>query len=126
MIILQWVIFLIKDWKKKKTKKEGLFKRLENIGDKNEELLNAFSGGNKVSKAAKNESNYIYNSDYTFYNFYKDFKKFRRMSLDSKYDEMTDFHELSNSFINSHKATNTETNDGKNRILSYVKPIYDK
>ena len=29
--------------------KEGLFKRLENIKDKNEELLNAFSAVNKVS-----------------------------------------------------------------------------
>ena len=35
-------------------KKEGLFTRLENINDKNEELLNEFSATNKVSKAAKN------------------------------------------------------------------------
>ena len=48
------------------------------------------------------------------------------MSLGSKYNEMTDFHELSNSFINTHKATNTETNDRRNRILSYVKPLYYK
>ena len=48
------------------------------------------------------------------------------MSLDSKYNEMTDFHELLNSFINTHKATNTETSFHKNRILSYVKPLYDK
>ena len=33
----------------KDDQKEGLFKRLENIKDKNEELLNAFSGANKVS-----------------------------------------------------------------------------
>ena len=48
------------------------------------------------------------------------------MSLDSKYDEMTDFYELLNSFINTHKVTNTETNDPKNRILSYVMPLYNK
>ena len=48
------------------------------------------------------------------------------MSLDSKYDVMTDFHELLNSFINTHKAINTETNDRKNRILSYVKLLYNK
>ena len=110
---------------KEEGKEEGLFKKLENIKDKNEELLNAFSGANKDSKVAKNESNYIYNSDYTFYNFYRDFKKLT-MLLDSKYDEMTDFHKLLNSFINTHKATNTETNDRKNRILSYVKPLYNK
>ena len=42
----------------KKDQKEGLFKRLENIKDKNEELLNAFSAANKVSKVAKNESDF--------------------------------------------------------------------
>ena len=47
------------------------------------------------------------------------------MSLDSKYDVMTDFYEFLNSFINIHKTT-IETNDRKNRILSYVKPLYDK
>ena len=34
-------------------KKEGFFKRLENMKDKNEELLDAFSGPNKASKTAK-------------------------------------------------------------------------
>ena len=36
-------------------KKEGIFKRLENIKDKNEEILNAFSATDKVSKALKNK-----------------------------------------------------------------------
>ena len=31
--------------------KEGIFKRLEKIKDKNQELLNAFTAANKVSKA---------------------------------------------------------------------------
>ena len=42
---------------KEEDKKEGLFERLENIEDKNEELLNAFSAGNKVSRAPKNKVN---------------------------------------------------------------------
>ena len=46
--------------------KEGLFKSLGNIKDKNEELLNAFSAGNKVSKAAKNESDFNYDSNLCF------------------------------------------------------------
>ena len=54
-------------------KKEGLLKKLENIKDRNEELLNTFSTDNKVSKASKNENNYNYDSNYTFYEFYKDF-----------------------------------------------------
>ena len=52
---------------------EGLFKRLENIKDKNKELLNAFSAANKVSKAANNESDFNYDFKYTFYKFYRDF-----------------------------------------------------
>ena len=42
------------------TKKEGLFKRLENIKGKNKELLKAFSTANRVSKAAKSESDFNY------------------------------------------------------------------
>ena len=47
------------------------------------------------------------------------------MSLGSKYDVMTDFHEFLNSFTNTHKAITDETNDRKNRILSYLKPLYN-
>ena len=36
-------------------KKEGRFKRLENVKDKIEELLKVFSAANKVSNVAKNE-----------------------------------------------------------------------
>ena len=54
----------------KDDQKEGVFKRLENIKDKKEEMLNAFSAVNKVSKAAKNESNFNYDVKYVFYKFY--------------------------------------------------------
>ena len=39
----------------KDDKEEGLFKRLENIKGKNEELLEVFRAANKLNKAAKNE-----------------------------------------------------------------------
>ena len=106
-----------------KTKKEGLFKILESIKDKNKKLLNAFSGANKDSKAAKNDSNYSYDSKYAFYEFHRDFKKFFKMSLDSKYVEMTDFYKLLNLLINANVAITVETKDCKDRILSYVKPL---
>ena len=78
----------------KNDQKEGLFKRLENIKDKNKELLNAFSAANKVSKDAKNESDSSYDSRYAFYRFYRDFEKFERMvSRDSKHGELST-HEL--------------------------------
>ena len=57
----------------KEGQKEGTFKRLGNIKDKNEELLDAFSAANKVSKGDKNESDFSYDSNYVFYKFYRDF-----------------------------------------------------
>ena len=37
----------------KDDQKEGIFKRLENINDKNQELLNAFSSANKIVRVLK-------------------------------------------------------------------------
>ena len=48
------------------------------------------------------------------------------MSFDSKYVEMIDFYKLLNLFINAHVAITVETKGRKDRILSYVKPLYDK
>ena len=45
------------------------------------------------------------------------FSKFKKMLFDSKYDEMTNFHKLLDLFINTHKATNIETSDRKNKIF---------
>ena len=51
-------------------KKEGLLKRLKNIEDKIEEQqLEAFSKINKISRLAKNESDYNYNHKIAFYRF---------------------------------------------------------
>ena len=88
-------------------------------------LLNAFSTTKKVSKALENESDYNYDPKYAFYEFYKGFKKFKRISFVFKYDEIKDFYTLLNAFISTHKATTDETKDRKNRILSYVKPLYN-
>ena len=60
----------------KDDQKEELFKRIENIKDKNEELLNAVSAANKARKAAKNEIDSNYNFNYAFYKFYRDYKNF--------------------------------------------------
>ena len=92
---------------------EGIFKRLENIKDKNEELLKAFSAANKVSKSVKNESDFSYDFNYAFYQFYRDFKKIKRRSLGSKYDEINGFYTVLNKFIKTHEATNTETKNHK-------------
>ena len=105
--------------------REGILKSVKKIGHKKKELLNAFSTANKVSKAAKNESDFNYDFKYyAFYKFYRDFKKFNRMSLGSKYDEINDFYTLLNAFINTHEATNTKTKNRKNRILNNVNQLY--
>ena len=73
-------------------KKKGFFKRLANIKYNNEQLLKAFSTANRASKAAKNESDFNYDSKYAFYRFYRDFKRFKRMvSIDSKHSELKEF-----------------------------------
>ena len=105
--------------------KEGLFKRLENIKDKNEKLLNAFSAANKISKTDKSENDFNYGFKYAFYNFYWGFKNFKRMSVSSKYDEINDFYTLLNAFINTHEASTTEVKNRKNRFLNYVNQLYN-
>ena len=71
----------------KDDKKEGLFKRLKNIEDKNEEQLKLLSNANKTSSHIKNESDYNYdNNKFAFYKFYRDFQNFKNRSLEYKYD----------------------------------------
>ena len=69
---------------KEEDKKEGLLKRLKNIEDKSEEQLEAFSKINKISRLAKNESDYNYNHKFAFYMFYRYFEKFLKMSFSVK------------------------------------------
>ena len=105
---------------------EGLLKRVKNIGDKNEKLLKAFSTTNTVGKAAKNESDYIYDTRFVFYRFYRDSEKFKRMeSIDSKHGELKEFYKLLSDFKNDKPITN-ETKIHKNGILNNVNQIYSK
>ena len=106
--------------------KEGLFKRLENIKSKNKGLLKAFSSANKVSKAAKNEIDFNYDSKYTFYRFYRDFEKFKRMvSIDSRNGELKKFYKLLSGFKN-HKPITAEKKNRKDIILDNANQPYDK
>ena len=68
----------------KEDKKEGLFKRLENIKDKKEELLNAFSKAlkNKVHNKNKQNKNLVYNSQHNFVKL-KNISEFEELSFDS-------------------------------------------
>ena len=68
----------------KEDKKEGLFKRLENIKDKNEELINTVSTTNKTPKNKTNNQSkkLIYNAKYSFTEL-KKIGKIKKLSLDS-------------------------------------------
>ena len=67
-------------------KEELILKRLENIKDKNEGLLNTFSTTNKVNKALKNKiknqrKTLIYNTQHSFAKF-KNIGDIKNLSLD--------------------------------------------
>ena len=68
----------------KEDKKEGLFKSLENIKDKNEELINTVSTTNKTPKNKTNNQSkkLIYNAKYSFTEL-KKIGKIKKLSLDS-------------------------------------------
>ena len=101
----------------KNYQKDGLFKRLKNIEDKNEEQLELLSNANKTSRLAKNGSDYNHdNNKFAFYKFYRDFQNFKDRSLESKYNDISKFYRALNEFKN-HKTNTDETQQRKN--MSY-------
>ena len=58
-------------------------------------------------------------------NFIKTLKNLKKGHLILRYSYMVDFYGLLNSFINKHKAINTETKDRKDKIMNDVKTLYD-
>ena len=108
----------------KDDKKEGLFKRLKNIEDKNEEQLKLLSNTNKTSSYIKNESDYNYDNNFAFYKFYRDFQNFKDRSLESKYNDISKFYRALNEFKN-HKANTDETQQCKNRVINNAVELYN-
>ena len=75
-------------------KKEGISKTLENIKDKNDELLKTFSTTNKANKIPKinNQSKIlIYSTQYSFAKF-RNIDDIKELPLDSMYKKLNDFH----------------------------------
>ena len=108
----------------KDDKKEGLFKRLINIEDKNEEQLKLLSNANKTSSYIKNESDYNYDNNFAFYKFYRDFQNFKDRSLESKYNDISKFYRALNEFKN-HKTNTDETQQRKNRVINNAVALYN-
>ena len=105
-------------------KKEGLLKRLKNIEDKNEEQLQLFSSTNKISRIAKNESDYNYDNKFAFYKFYRDFENYTKRSPGSKYSDISMFYNLLNEF-EKHNIITPETKVRKTRVMNNVVDLYN-
>ena len=109
-----------------KDKKEGILKRLENITDKNEELLNSFSSTKKSNKALKinNQSkNLIYNTQRSFAKF-KIIDDINELSLDSMHKKLENFHKKFNKLKNVIPRTK-ENKRLKNKVLINVGNLYN-
>ena len=74
-------------------KKEGILKRLENIKDKKDELLNTINTTNKASKIKINNQNkkLVYNSEHSFSKL-KNISNIKKLSLDSMFNLMREYH----------------------------------
>ena len=80
----------VKGLDKEEDKKEGLFERLENIKDKNEELIKAFSKAPKNKVNNKENKNLVYNSQHSFAKF-KDIDEIKELSLNFMHKTLKNF-----------------------------------
>ena len=108
----------------KDDQKEGLFKELKYIEDKNEKQLKLLSNANKTSSYIKNESDYNYDNNFAFYKFYRDFQNFKDRSLESKYNDISKFYRALNEFKN-HKTNTEETQQRKNKVINNAVTLYN-
>ena len=107
-------------------RKEVLLKRLENIKDKNDELLNTFNTTNKASKNKINiqSKNVIYDNKHSFVK-YKDIDDIKELSLNSMYKKLNKFNDeiigLKN--VASRKKAKKEL---KNKVLFNAENPYNE
>ena len=113
----------------KEDRKEGLLKRLENIKDINDELLNTFSTTNRANRANKTpkiniqSKILIYSTQYSFAKF-RNIDDIKELSLDSMYKKLSDFHKKFTRF----KVVAPRTKDKKilkNKVLSNARNLYN-
>ena len=103
-------------------KKEGLFKRLENIKDKNEELINIFSATNKASKNGKFTKSDVltYNTKYSFSKL-RNTDDIKKLSLDL----MREYHKKRNS-LNKLKTQRRDNKNKRLEVIIHAGNIYSK
>ena len=107
-------------------KKEGLFKRLENIKDKNEELINTLSTTNKAPKNKINNQSkkLIYDVNHSFAKL-RNIDDIKKLSLDSMFNLMKEYHKKFNS-LNKLKPQKENNKKRKQEVLTNVGDIYNE
>ena len=105
---------------------EGLFKRLENIKDKREELINTLSTTNKASKNKTNNQSkkLIYNRNHSFAEL-KNIDNIKKLSLDSMFNIMKEYHKKINK-LNNLKTRTKDNKKRKQEVLTNVGDIYNE
>ena len=101
-------------------KKEGVLKKIKNIKDKSEELINTLSATNKASK-----SNVLkYNTKYCFVKL-KNIDDIKKLPLDLMYNLMKEHHTKFNDLINLRPRS--KENKGKRfEVIVHAGNIYNK
>ena len=107
-------------------KKEGILKRLENIKDKNDELLNTFNTTNKSSRNRTNNQSkkVIYNADHSFAKL-RNIDDIKKLSLNSMFSLMRKYHKKFTSLNNLIPRTKNNK-ELKQEVLINAGDIYNE
>ena len=107
-------------------KKEGLFKRLEIIKDKKEELISRFSTTNKAPKNKINNQSkkLIYDVNRSFAKL-RNIDDIKKLSLNSMFNLMKEYHKNFNS-LNKLKPQKENNKNRKQEVLTNVGDIYNE
>ena len=107
-------------------KKEGLFKRLENIKDKNEKLINRFSTTNKAPKSKKITKSDVltHNTKYSFVKL-KNIDDIKKLPLDLLLNLMKEHYKKLNSLTDLKPRTRVNNNK-RLEVLIHVGYIYNE
>ena len=103
-----------------------MFKRLENIKDKNKELINRFSTTNKASKNKTNNQSkkLIYNGNHSFAEL-KNIDNIKKFSIDSMFNVLKEYHKKFNK-LNNPKTRTRDNEKRKHEVLTNVGDIYNE
>ena len=103
-----------------------MFKRLENIKDKNKELINTLSTTNKTSKNKTNNQSkkLIYNGNHSSAEL-KNIDNIKKLSLDSMFNIMKEYHKKFNK-LNNLKTRTKDNEKRKQGVLTNVGDIYNE